>query len=80
MRVQPDTAGRRTAVSLDGRYRITLTPLNGEAAVRVAKRGILTLSNYSLNVSRTRPVRQQQAQPASHAVGDETATVVGSSG
>jgi uncharacterized protein (TIGR02677 family) len=72
LRVRPDSSGRHTAVSLDGRYRITLTPLSGEAAVHVADRGALTLSNYTLNVSRTRPARHQQTQPPTGATSDET--------
>ena len=80
LRVQPDSAGRRTAVSLDGRYRITLRPLPGEAAIRVIDRGALTLSNYTLNVSRTRPAREPLVRSVTGAVVDETASPVGSSG
>jgi uncharacterized protein (TIGR02677 family) len=53
LRATPDGRGAHTAVSRDGRYRITMTPLAGTAQLRVPGRGQLTLRDYHVAITGT---------------------------
>jgi uncharacterized protein (TIGR02677 family) len=53
LRATPDVHGLHTAVSRDGRYRVTMTPLEGIAQLRVPGRGQLTLHDHYIVITRT---------------------------
>jgi uncharacterized protein (TIGR02677 family) len=53
LRTTPDSRGVHAAVSRDGRYRITMTPLDGVAHLLVADRGRLTLRDHHIAITGT---------------------------
>jgi uncharacterized protein (TIGR02677 family) len=53
LRAKPDRRGVHTAVSRDGRYQITMTPLAGTAQLRVAGRGQLILRDHHVFIRHT---------------------------
>jgi hypothetical protein len=53
LRATPDGRGSHTAVSRDGRYQITMTPLPGTAQLRIPGRGQLTLRDHHIVITGT---------------------------
>jgi uncharacterized protein (TIGR02677 family) len=63
LRATPDGRGAHTAVSRDGRYRITMTPLAGTAQLCVPGRGQLTLRDHHVVITGTTRRGAAQAAP-----------------
>lgn len=62
LRTTPNSDGVHAAVSRDGRYRITMTPLDGVANVHVPNRGRLTMRDHTIVITGTRSRARSRAR------------------